>query len=73
MLGVSLGTILDITNTADYLKALGQLVNEYDYHTNDHSKQKMVMAQQVLKKKKREATDTKERLEKHFPESTRKG
>ncbi|KAG2220602.1 hypothetical protein INT45_002624 [Circinella minor] len=41
MLGVSLGTILDIMNTADYVKALGQLLNEYEYHTNDHSKQKM--------------------------------
>ena len=29
-------------NTADYVKALGQLLNEYEYHTNDHSKQKMV-------------------------------
>ncbi|KAI9254474.1 hypothetical protein BDA99DRAFT_518500 [Phascolomyces articulosus] len=41
MLGVSLGTILDIMNTSDYVKALGQLLNEYEYHINDHSKQKM--------------------------------
>ncbi|KAI8368184.1 uncharacterized protein BYT42DRAFT_121021 [Radiomyces spectabilis] len=41
MLGVSLGTILEITNTWDYLKALHQLLNEFECYTNDHSKQKM--------------------------------
>ncbi|KAJ8659971.1 hypothetical protein O0I10_004197 [Lichtheimia ornata] len=41
VLGVSLGTILDITNTGDYVKALSQLVAEFETHTNDHSKQKM--------------------------------
>ncbi|OAD66277.1 hypothetical protein PHYBLDRAFT_175332 [Phycomyces blakesleeanus NRRL 1555(-)] len=40
-LGVSLGTILDITHPLDYLKALTQLLSEFDFYTNDHSKQKM--------------------------------
>ncbi|KAI7864328.1 hypothetical protein BDF14DRAFT_1835292 [Spinellus fusiger] len=40
-LGISLGTILEITHPWDYLKALSQLLSEFDYYTNDNSKQKM--------------------------------
>ncbi|CEP13146.1 hypothetical protein [Parasitella parasitica] len=40
-LGLSLGAILDITNPVDYIKALSQIMNEYERHTSDDSKQKM--------------------------------
>ncbi|CEI94488.1 hypothetical protein RMCBS344292_08698 [Rhizopus microsporus] len=40
-LGLSLGTILDITNPLDYIKALNQIMLEFERHTNDDSKQKM--------------------------------
>ncbi|KAG1473513.1 hypothetical protein G6F56_000915 [Rhizopus delemar] len=39
-LGLSLGAILDITNPLDYIKALNQIMNEFERHT-DESKQKM--------------------------------
>lgn len=41
-LGLSLGTILDITNPLDYIKALSQIMTEFERHTSDDSKQKMV-------------------------------
>lgn len=41
-LGLSLGAILDITNPVDYIKALSQIMNEFERHTSDDSKQKMV-------------------------------
>ncbi|PHZ10504.1 uncharacterized protein RHIMIDRAFT_239327 [Rhizopus microsporus ATCC 52813] len=44
-LGLSLGAILDITNPLDYIKALNQIMLEFERHTNDDSKQKMVSAQ----------------------------
>lgn len=40
-LGLSLGTILDITNPLDYIKALSQIMSEFERHTSDDSKQKM--------------------------------
>ncbi|KAI8968549.1 hypothetical protein BDF20DRAFT_839642 [Mycotypha africana] len=40
-LGLSLGAILDITNPVDYIKALSQIMSEFERHTNDDSKQKM--------------------------------
>ncbi|KAI7890487.1 uncharacterized protein EV154DRAFT_248746 [Mucor mucedo] len=40
-LGLSLGAILDITNPIDYIKALGQIMTEFERHTSDDSKQKM--------------------------------
>ncbi|CEI99106.1 hypothetical protein G6F70_008545 [Rhizopus microsporus] len=40
-LGLSLGAILDITNPLDYIKALNQIMLEFERHTNDDSKQKM--------------------------------
>ncbi|KAG1455674.1 hypothetical protein G6F46_007686 [Rhizopus delemar] len=39
-LGLSLGAILDITNPLDYIKALSQIMAEFERHT-DESKQKM--------------------------------
>lgn len=41
-LGISLGALLDITNAPDYVKALTQLLSEFEYYTNDSSRQKMV-------------------------------
>jgi hypothetical protein len=41
-LGLSLGAILDITNPIDYIKSLSQLMSEFERHSNDDSKQKMV-------------------------------
>jgi hypothetical protein len=41
-LGLSLGAILDITNPVDYIKALSQIMSEFERHTSDDSKQKMV-------------------------------
>lgn len=41
-LGLSLGAILDITNPIDYIKALSQIMTEFERHTSDDSKQKMV-------------------------------
>ncbi|CAO0796183.1 unnamed protein product [Mucor circinelloides] len=40
-LGLSLGAILDITNPVDYIKALSQIMTEFERHTSDDSKQKM--------------------------------
>ncbi|KAI9470522.1 MAG: hypothetical protein EXX96DRAFT_584628 [Benjaminiella poitrasii] len=40
-LGLSLGTILDISNPIDYIKALSQIMTEFERHANDDSKQKM--------------------------------
>ncbi|KAL1930497.1 hypothetical protein VTP01DRAFT_10659 [Rhizomucor pusillus] len=40
-LGISLGALLDITNAPDYVKALTQLLSEFEYYTNDSSRQKM--------------------------------
>jgi len=42
-LGLSLGAILDITNPVDYIKALSQIMTEFERHTSDDSKQKMVI------------------------------
>ncbi|CAH1763415.1 11152_t:CDS:2 [Entrophospora sp. SA101] len=41
VLGTSLAPILDITNPQDYVKALNVMLQEFDYHTNEHTKQKM--------------------------------
>ncbi|CAG8628876.1 9942_t:CDS:2 [Cetraspora pellucida] len=41
ILGCSLASILDISNPQDYVKALNVMLQEFEYHTNDHSKQKM--------------------------------
>ncbi|RHZ76654.1 hypothetical protein Glove_194g22 [Diversispora epigaea] len=41
ILGTSLAPILDITNPQDYVKALSVMLQEFEYHTNEHSKQKM--------------------------------
>ncbi|CAG8439630.1 6481_t:CDS:2 [Diversispora eburnea] len=41
ILGASLAPILDITNPQDYVKALSVMLQEFEYHTNEHSKQKM--------------------------------
>lgn len=42
-LGSSLGSLLEINSSPDYVKALNQLLNEFDYYNSDHSsKQKMV-------------------------------
>jgi hypothetical protein len=43
-LGLSLGAILDITNPVDYIKALSQIMSEFERHTSDDSKQKMVIS-----------------------------
>ncbi|ORZ02683.1 hypothetical protein BCR43DRAFT_481986 [Syncephalastrum racemosum] len=41
-LGSSLGSLLEINSSPDYVKALNQLLNEFDYYNSDHSsKQKM--------------------------------
>ncbi|GAA5816431.1 hypothetical protein MFLAVUS_009960 [Mucor flavus] len=40
-LGLSLGAILDITNPVDYIKALSQIMTEFERHTSEDSKQKM--------------------------------
>ncbi|KAI7904230.1 uncharacterized protein BX663DRAFT_504369 [Cokeromyces recurvatus] len=40
-LGLSLGATLDISNPIDYVKALNQIMTEFEKHTNDDSKQKM--------------------------------
>lgn len=42
-LGLSLGAILDITNPVDYIKALSQIMTEFERHTSEDSKQKMVI------------------------------
>ncbi|CAG8509090.1 7410_t:CDS:2 [Acaulospora morrowiae] len=41
ILGASLAPILDINNPQDYVKALNVMLQEFEYHTNEHSKQKM--------------------------------
>ncbi|KAG9288197.1 hypothetical protein G9A89_020503 [Geosiphon pyriformis] len=41
ILGASLALILDITNPHDYVRALTVMLQEFEYHTNEHSKQKM--------------------------------
>ena len=41
-LGLSLGGILDITNPIDYIKALSQIMSEFERHTSDDSNKKMV-------------------------------
>ncbi|KAL1914896.1 uncharacterized protein VTP21DRAFT_7812 [Calcarisporiella thermophila] len=41
VLGMSLGTTLDITNPEDYIKALSNLLQEFEYFSNDQSKPKM--------------------------------
>lgn len=46
-LGLSLGAILDITNPVDYIKALSQIMTEFERHTSDDSKQKMVSILQL--------------------------
>ncbi|RGB37126.1 hypothetical protein C1646_622285 [Rhizophagus diaphanus] len=43
ILGASLAPILDITNPQDYVKALNVMLQEFEYHTNEHAKQKMKM------------------------------
>ncbi|CAG8522755.1 11577_t:CDS:2, partial [Acaulospora colombiana] len=43
ILGASLAPILDITNSQDYVKALSVMLQEFEYHTTEHSKQKMKM------------------------------
>ncbi|CAO3615787.1 unnamed protein product [Cunninghamella blakesleeana] len=40
-LGVSLGNLLDINNPIDFVKALVQLLAEFEIHTADNSRQKM--------------------------------
>ncbi|RCI04497.1 hypothetical protein CU098_008823 [Rhizopus stolonifer] len=40
-LGLSLGAILDITNPVDYIKALNQIMNEFERHTNEEPNKKM--------------------------------
>ncbi|SAM05469.1 hypothetical protein [Absidia glauca] len=40
-LGVSLGNLLHIINPIDFVKALAQLLTEFEHHTNDTSRQKM--------------------------------
>ncbi|KAI8065911.1 hypothetical protein BC940DRAFT_275514 [Gongronella butleri] len=40
-LGLSLGHVLDIHTPIDFVKALAQLLSEFDAHTNDTSRQKM--------------------------------
>ncbi|CAI2174932.1 3225_t:CDS:2 [Funneliformis geosporum] len=40
---VCLTPILDITNPQDYVKALNVMLQEFEYHTNEHAKQKMKM------------------------------
>ena len=42
ILGASLAPILDITNPQDYVKALNVMLQEFEYHTNEHAKQKVV-------------------------------
>ncbi|RUS32148.1 hypothetical protein BC938DRAFT_476167 [Jimgerdemannia flammicorona] len=44
ILGTSLAPILDVSNPPDYVKALSLLLQEFEYHTSDHSKPKMVGA-----------------------------
>ncbi|CAG8632932.1 4330_t:CDS:2, partial [Scutellospora calospora] len=41
ILGCSLASILDISNPQDYVKALNVMLQEFEYHTNEHSRQKM--------------------------------
>ncbi|RIA81957.1 hypothetical protein C1645_836137 [Glomus cerebriforme] len=43
ILGASLAPILDITNPQDYVKSLNVMLQEFEYHTNEHAKQKMKM------------------------------
>jgi len=43
ILGFSLAPMLDIPNLSDYIKAMSQLLNEFEFHTNEHSKPKMKM------------------------------
>ncbi|CAG8614056.1 3687_t:CDS:10, partial [Funneliformis caledonium] len=43
ILGASLAPILDITNPQDYVKALNVMLQEFEYHTNEHARQKMKM------------------------------
>lgn len=52
-LGLSLGAILDITNPLDYIKALNQIMNEFERHT-DESKQKM---KNIFRKTKTDSSD----------------
>ncbi|KAI8389425.1 hypothetical protein BD560DRAFT_381580 [Blakeslea trispora] len=40
-LGLSLGAILEITNPVDYIKALNQIMSEFERYTNDDSNKKM--------------------------------
>jgi len=39
---MSLGSVLSISNPADYVKALSALLQEYEYDNADFAKQKMV-------------------------------
>ncbi|CAG8617096.1 7806_t:CDS:10 [Ambispora leptoticha] len=43
ILGASLAPILDITNPPDYVRALTVMLQEFEYHTNENSRQKMKM------------------------------
>ncbi|KAI9280434.1 hypothetical protein BY458DRAFT_500676 [Sporodiniella umbellata] len=52
-LGLSLGAILDITNPLDYIKALNQIMNEFERHTEE-SKQKM---KNIFRKTKTDSSD----------------
>ncbi|KAL9544894.1 hypothetical protein MBANPS3_007398 [Mucor bainieri] len=56
-LGLSLGAILDITNPVDYIKALSQIMTEFERHTSDDSKQKMKNIFRKAKSKDESALD----------------